>query len=55
MHFAPVTLSSVRHDLEGMAGEAAALLERLMSGRRPPRAVVRIPPKGGGRLQRVPS
>jgi LacI family transcriptional regulator len=43
---APVPLSSVRHDLEGMAYEAAALLERLMSGRRPPRGVVRIPPRG---------
>ncbi len=43
---APVPLSSVRHDLEGMAYEAAALLERLMSGRKPPRGVVRIPPKG---------
>jgi len=30
-----VPLSSVRHDLQGMAYEAAALLDRLMNGERP--------------------
>jgi LacI family transcriptional regulator, galactose operon repressor len=41
-----VPLSSVRHDLEGMAYEAAALLDRLMDGRSPPSAPKRITPKG---------
>jgi LacI family transcriptional regulator len=39
-------LSSVRHDLEGMAYEAAALLDRLMDGGMPPRELKRVPPKG---------
>jgi LacI family transcriptional regulator len=39
-------LSSVRHDLERMAYEGAALLDRLMAGKRPPRNTVRIPPRG---------
>jgi LacI family transcriptional regulator, galactose operon repressor len=45
---APVPLSSVRHDLEGMAYAAAALLDGLMSGRKPRRAgrVLRVPPQG---------
>ena len=41
-----VPLSSVRHDLEGMAYEAAALLDRLMNGERPPDTPKRITPKG---------
>ena len=41
-----VPLSSVCHDLEGMAYQAAALLDRLMSGRKPPAQVVRVPPTG---------
>ncbi|MBV8352753.1 MAG: XylR family transcriptional regulator [Verrucomicrobia bacterium] len=41
-----VPLSSVRHDLEGMAYEAAALLDRLINGERPPKMPKRIPPKG---------
>lgn len=42
----PVPLSSICHDLEGMAYEAAALLDQLMSGKKSPRESVRIPPKG---------
>lgn len=42
----PVPLSSVCHDLEGMAYQAAALLDRLMAGRKPPKKVLRVPPKG---------
>ena len=41
-----VPLSSVRHDLEGMAYEAAALLDRLMDGHSPPKTPKRITPKG---------
>ncbi len=41
-----VPLSSVCHDLEGMAYQAAALLDRLMSGKKPPREVLRVPPTG---------
>jgi LacI family transcriptional regulator len=41
-----VPLSSVRHDLEGMAYEAAALLDRLINGEPPPKIPMRIPPKG---------
>ena len=41
-----VPLSSVRHDLEGMAYEAAALLDRLINGESPPKIPRRIPPKG---------
>jgi LacI family transcriptional regulator len=41
-----VPLSSVRHDLEGMAYEAAALLDRLMKGELPPHIPKRIAPKG---------
>ncbi|HEV3211719.1 MAG TPA: substrate-binding domain-containing protein, partial [Chthoniobacterales bacterium] len=39
-------LSSVRHDLEGMAYEAAALLDLLMDGQAPPKQPKRITPKG---------
>ncbi|MGD7653915.1 MAG: XylR family transcriptional regulator [Verrucomicrobiales bacterium] len=39
-------LSSVRHDLEGMAYEAAALLDRLMDGGEAPAEILRVPPKG---------
>ena len=41
-----VPLSSVRHDLEGMAYEAAALLDHLMNGGVPPEVPKRIAPKG---------
>src|ERR1700730_4326361 len=41
-----VPLSSVRHDLEGMAYEAAALLDRLINGDPPPKIPKRISPKG---------
>src|SRR5258708_37402013 len=40
-----VPLSRVRHDLEGMAYEAAALLHRLMNGASPPEIPKRIAPK----------
>ena len=39
-------LSSVRHDLAGMAFEAAALLDRLMNGGSPPRKLKRVQPTG---------
>jgi LacI family transcriptional regulator len=42
----PVPLSSVWHDLERVAYEAAALLDRLMDGEALGNPVVRIPPKG---------
>jgi LacI family transcriptional regulator len=41
-----VPLSSVRHDLEGMAYQAAALLDSLIEGEPPPKVPKRIPPKG---------
>jgi LacI family transcriptional regulator len=41
-----VPLSSVRHDLEGMAYEAAALLDSLINGEPPPKIPRRISPKG---------
>ncbi len=41
-----VPLSSVQHDLEGMAYEAAALLDRLINGEPPPKIHRRISPKG---------
>lgn len=41
-----VSLTSVCHDLEGMAYQAAALLDRLMSGEAPPEGVLRVPPIG---------
>jgi len=41
-----VPLSSVCHDLEGMAYQAAALLDRLMAGKKPPKEVLRVPPTG---------
>jgi LacI family transcriptional regulator len=41
-----VPLSSVRHDLEGMAYEAAALLDSLINGDPPPKTPKRIAPKG---------
>jgi LacI family transcriptional regulator len=41
-----VPLSSICHDLEGMAYQAAALLDSLMAGKKPPKQVVRVPPKG---------
>jgi len=42
----PVPLSSVRHDLEGMAYRAAELLDQLMSGRSPKARVSKVRPKG---------
>jgi len=39
-------LSSVRHDLGGMAYEAAALLDRLMDGDPTPAEITRVPPMG---------
>jgi LacI family transcriptional regulator len=39
-------LSSVRHDLAGMAYEAAALLDHLMAGGSPPAEIKRVPPRG---------
>ena len=41
-----VPLSSVCHDLEGMAYKACELLDRLMSGRKPPKDVIRVRPTG---------
>ena len=41
-----VPLSSVRHDLEGMAYRAAALLDLLMDGKKPPVKIPRIKPTG---------
>jgi LacI family transcriptional regulator len=41
-----VPLSSVCHDLEGLAYEAAALLDRMMNGEKPPKEVIRVRPKG---------
>lgn len=41
-----VPLSSVCHDLQGMAYEAAAMLDRLMAGKKPPTEILRIQPKG---------
>jgi len=39
-------LSSVRHDLEGMAYEAAALLDHIMEGGEPPCVIKRVEPRG---------
>lgn len=41
-----VPLSSIRHDLERIGYEGAALLQRLMDGQRPPSAPYVIPPLG---------
>lgn len=41
-----VPLSSVCHDLEGMAFKAAELLDHLMAGKTPPKEVLRVPPTG---------
>lgn len=41
-----IQLSSICHDLEGIAYEACALLERLMSGHQPPAEPLRLPPLG---------
>lgn len=43
---AGVHLSSICHDLEGIAYEAAALLDRIMSGKAPPKENLKLPPKG---------
>jgi LacI family transcriptional regulator len=41
-----VPLSSVCHDLEGMAYQAAVLLNKLMAGKKAPKEVLRVPPTG---------
>jgi LacI family transcriptional regulator len=41
-----VPLSSVCHDLEGMAYNSAALLDRLMSGKAVPKKIPRVQPTG---------
>jgi LacI family transcriptional regulator len=41
-----VPLSSVCHDLEGMAYQAAVVLDRLMAGKKAPKEVLRVPPTG---------
>jgi LacI family transcriptional regulator len=41
-----VPLSSVCHDLEGMAYEAAALLDRMMNGEKAPTEILRVKPRG---------
>ena len=48
-----VPLSSVRHDLEGMAYEAAALLDRLMNGEPGPVSPKRITPKGDSLIRKA--
>lgn len=42
--FAPVPLSSIDTDLERQGYEAAALLDRIMSGEKPPKKALQIPP-----------
>jgi LacI family transcriptional regulator len=42
----PISLSSVRHDLEGMAYRAAELLDQLMDGRKPNFQKSKVQPKG---------
>lgn len=41
-----VPLSSVCHDLEGMAYKACSILDRLMAGKKPPTEVIRVRPTG---------
>ena len=41
-----VPLTSIRHDLERIGYEGAALLQRLMDGAKPPKAPIAIPPLG---------
>jgi LacI family transcriptional regulator len=41
-----VPLTSVVHDLEGVGYQGAALLQRLMDGKKPPRQTPAVPPKG---------
>lgn len=41
-----VPLTSVIHDLEGVGYQGAALLQRLMDGKSPPRKPLLVPPKG---------
>lgn len=42
--FAPVPLSSIDTDLERQGYEAAALLDRMMSGEKPPKKALQVPP-----------
>ena len=44
--FAPIRLSSVDTDVERQGYEAAALLDRMMSGAKPPKRATLIPPTG---------
>ena len=44
--FAPVPLSSVDTDVERQGYGAAALLDRMMNGEKPPKRAIQIPPKG---------
>ncbi len=44
--FAPVPLSSVDTDVERQGYEAAALLDRIMNGAKPPKTATLIPPNG---------
>ncbi|MFA5688141.1 MAG: DNA-binding transcriptional regulator [Kiritimatiellales bacterium] len=44
--FAPVPLSSIDTDLERQGYEAAALLNRIMSGKKPARRTLLVPPTG---------
>ena len=42
----PIPLSSVQFDLEDISYAAAALLDRLMNGEKPPETMTRVQPKG---------
>ena len=46
VEMARVPLSSVNTNLRGVGKEAAALLDRLMRGRKPPAGVIKVPPTG---------
>jgi len=43
---APVPLSSVDMNFEGVGWQAAALLDQLMSGQSPPASLIKVPPSG---------
>ena len=42
----PIPLSSVQYDLDVLAYEGAALLDRLMNGENPPETLTRVRPRG---------
>ncbi len=44
--FAPVSLSSIDTDVERQGYQAAALLDRIMNGAKPPKKAILIPPTG---------